>query len=507
MFEASSALRLPLDPVGLSYAMALRGVRPRLPVEPFTYGEFGCGTAERLILFAACNPEGSFFGFDPDMAKLIKASHMAEQLGVANVTFSAADAQQLHAAVSDGTISKQSFDYLIYNSIDNADQENLAALHSASEALLRDNGCFVYRYRLYNSADADASLFKSVTARVLAERPDADEHFAQSWLHLCQIYFAAHPSMADAFDKAIKDKQGLQWLREQTAGATADSNVIAVGATFSGSGFTFLGSAVIAQNYMELSVPEAAHAPLKEWQKHSLYEAIKDLAMRNSERTDIWGREPLRRVENLIALFGGFTYGTTEAPERIARTVTYQGKSISFVGPLYDSILSLATVMPVTMGDLVTHETLAGIDPLTILNSMQLLVACGLLHPMRASFEGGIEMDNPKLIGGYNKSLAGASLDLQDHAFASTVVGRPVVYSGMTTLVLQALDKGGLHEIANLLAEQLIRLSQHPYLRPLRLNDAQRAQDESLRQIEAAFTQSMVRWFSLGILTTQPRKP
>ena len=50
MFAAGAAIRLPLDPVTLSYVMALRGVRPRLPAEPFTYGEIDCGKAERLIL-------------------------------------------------------------------------------------------------------------------------------------------------------------------------------------------------------------------------------------------------------------------------------------------------------------------------------------------------------------------------------------------------------------------------------------------------------------------------
>jgi hypothetical protein len=132
---------------------------------------------------------------------------------------------------------------------------------------------------------------------------------------------------------------------------------------------------------------------------------------------------------------------------------------------------------------------------------VQLLVACGLLQPMRTSFDGGIDMDHPRLMGSYNQSLRGMQLDLQDYAFASPVAGRPVVFSGMNALVLQALDKGGMQEVGILLGTELMRLSEHPYLRPLNLGEPRRAIDEAVRQIETVFHQSMVRWFSLGVIT------
>src|SRR5262245_9435441 len=107
MFAVGSALRLPLDPVSLSYVMALRGTRPRLPNEPFAYGELGCGAAERLILFAACNPEGTFFGFDPDIALLCQAAETAEKLNLRNITFSQASVSDLKDALSKGVIGEK----------------------------------------------------------------------------------------------------------------------------------------------------------------------------------------------------------------------------------------------------------------------------------------------------------------------------------------------------------------------------------------------------------------
>src|SRR5262249_36787146 len=271
------------------------------------------------------------------------------------------------------------------------------------------------------------------------------------WRQLCTNYYANNLAQADAFDKALGEGKGLAWLKQQVPSTTTPCKTLAVAEAFSGRDFTFIGSGNIAGNYMELSTPEGAHGPLSARRMHPLYEAIKDLASHHSERIDLWAREPLQRSDNLVALFGGFTFGTTEPPERVARTVTFQGKSFSFVGPLYDGILSLAMVMPVTIGDLVHHETLKDIDSLTILNTVQLAVACGLLQPMRASFDGGVDMENPKLLGSYNQSLRNSELDLQDYAFASTVVGRPVFFSGMNALVLQALDKGGMNQVGLLL--------------------------------------------------------
>lgn len=503
MFAGGSSLRLPLDPITLSYALALRGIRPRLPNEPFIYGEIGCEAADRLILFAACNPEGTFFGFDPDVNALGKAAETAEKLGLKNITFSQASVADLNEAVAQGVIARNCFDYLVYNELENPARAEPAALKACAQSLLRNNGVFAWRYRLYDEAAPLRLLFEDVTRKILAEQPKAGEALAKEWRQLCTVYFANNPSQADAFDKALAEGKGMEWLRAAVPSSTKTVKTLQVAEAFSSKELTFLGSANIAENYMELSAPEAAHAPLAARRMHPLYEAIKDLATGHAERMDIWGAEPMQRIDNLITLFGGFTFGTTEPPERVARTVTFQGKSFSFVGPLYDGILSLATVLPVTMGDLVHHESLKGIDPLTILNTVQLLVACGLLQPMRASFDGdqGIDMDNPKLLGSYNQSLRSAQLDLQEYAFASPVAGRPVFFSGMNALVLQALDKGGMTQVGLLLGDQLVRLSQHPYLRPLNLGEPQRAVNEAVRQIETVFHQSMVRWFSLGILT------
>jgi len=507
MFEANPALRLPFDPVTLNYVRALRGVRPRPAGAGFIYGELGCGDAVRLILLASCNPEGMFFGFDGDAAVLEAAATHAERLGVRNVTFSIADIAQLQAAAADGTLAPQRFDYLVYNEPGSSATPSPADLQRLGSHFVKAGGCFVYRYRITTAGENDTTLFTRLTAQMLAEAPAQTEAFAKAWRGLASLYLSSKPEAMQAFDAALQAGEGLAWLRAQAMpenvanrDKTGLGKTLTVTNSFSQGGFSFLGQAAIVSNYMELATPHTAHAPLEAWRKHPLYEAIKDLAMGAAERIDIWGKPPLPHSDNLIALFGGFTYGTTESPERMARTVTYQGKSISFIGPLYDSILSLATVMPVTMGDLVTHESLKGIDALALLQNVQLLVACGLLQPMRASFEGNAAMDNPKLVGAYNQSLNEAVLDLRDYAFASTVIGRPVVYSGMQALVLQALHKGGLTELVNDLASQLIRLSPHPYLRPLQLHDAMRAQEESLRQVEAAFHNYMMRWFSLGIL-------
>ena len=504
MFAASSVLRIPFDPITLSYVMALRGVRPRLPMEGFTYGELGCGTGERLVLLAACNPEGVFFGFDTDLEKLSAAAEKAEEFGVKNVTFSQAGAAELKAAIDAKIIGDKSFDYIVYNDVGNTHSETVAVLHDLAKSLLNDNGAFAYRYAIYNNEpNADDLLFKSLTRHILAEQPDKGEVLASEWRGLADAYFDSHPAQAVAFDKALSEGKGFEWLRNASAGDTKTSKTLEVSQIFSGRELTYLGSAHLASNYMELSAPEACHKALEAKRLHPLYESLKDLATGTTERIDLWGREPLQRTDNLVSLFSNFTFGVTEPAEQVVRTVTFQGKSISFAGPLYDSVISLASVMPITIGDLVNHESLSQVDPVTILNTVQLLVACGILSPMRASFEGGIDMSNPKLVGTYNQSLRKMRPDIQEYAFASVVTGRPVFFSGLSTLVILNLDKGGMEGIAGFMSDDLMRLSHHPHLEPLGLGNTQRAAEEAYNQIEIAFQQYMVRWFSLGLIDTQ----
>ncbi|NDE90747.1 MAG: methyltransferase domain-containing protein [Alphaproteobacteria bacterium] len=502
MFAASKSLRLPFDPITLSYVMALRGIGSR-PKDGFIYAELGCGMGERIILLAACNPEGVFFGFDTDLDKLNDAAKKAEELSVKNITFSQASAAQLKEAVDTGVIGAKCFDYLVYNEPNNEQQENTGALGEAAKAVLKENGVFVYRYRTYDAANADELLFKSLTRHMLAEQPQKGEELAKEWRALCQLYFTAHPDQAQAFDKALAQGGGIEWLRTISNCDTSTSKTLQVSQMFSGRDLTYLGNAHLASNYMELSAPENCHKSLEAKRLHPLYEALKDLATHTSERIDLWGREPLHRSDNLVTLFDNFTFGITEPAEQIVRTITFQGKSISFVGPLYDGIISLASVMPITIGDLVHHESLAGVDVATLLNTVQLLVACGVLYPMRGSFEGGIDLSNPKLVGSYNQSLRKIKAELQDYAFASVVAGRPVFFSGIGTLVLQNLDKGGMEGIAGFMSDDLTRLADHPFLQPLNLDTPQRLAEESYNQIEIMFQQSMVRWFSLGVINTQ----
>jgi cyclopropane fatty-acyl-phospholipid synthase-like methyltransferase len=503
MFAASSVLRLPFDPITLSYVMALRGVVPRLPKEGFTYAELGCGTGERIVLLAACNPEGVFFGFDSDIERLNIAAQKAEELGVKNVTFSKASASELKEAVDNKIISGNGFDYLVYNEPDSTHHESVAILSDATKCLLTENGVFAYRYFTYNEPNADELLFKSMSRHILAEQPDKGEALAKEWRSLTHSYFLKQADQAQEFDKALSQGGGYEWLKKQSQGDTKTSKTLQVSQHFSGRDLTYLGSAKLPANYMELSAPEACHKALEAKRLHPLYEALKDLATQTSDRIDLWGREPLQRTDNLVALFSSFTFGITEPAEQVVRTVNFQGKSISFVGPLYDGIISLASVMPITMGDLVHNEALKDIDPVILLNTVQLLVACGILSPMRASFEGGIDLSNPKLVGSYNQSLRRINADLQEYAFASVVTGRPVFFSGLGTLVLQNLDKGGMEGIAGFMSDDLMRLSKHPFLQPLNLSNPQRAAEEAYNQIEIMFQQSMVRWFSLGVIDTQ----
>ncbi len=503
MFAASSILRIPFDPVTLSYVMALRGVRPCLPKEGFTYGELGCGTGERIILFAACNPEGVFFGFDSDLETITQAAQKAEEFGINNITFSQANATQLKEAVDARIISDKSFDYLVYNEPDNAHRESITALHDVISVLLRENGVFAYHYRTYDDPHADTLLFRSLARHILGEQPDKGEALAMDLRSLCHCYFMSHPGQAQAFDKALAEGKGIEWLRNASSEETGTSRTLQVSQSFSGRDLTYLGCANLSSNYMELSAPEACHKALEAMRLHPQYEGLKDLATGSTERFDLWGHEPLQRTDNLVSLFSGFTFGMTEPAEHVSRMVTFQGKNISFAGPLYDEILSLASVMPVTIGDLVHHETLSQVDPDTLLNTVQLLVACGILSPMRASFEGGIDLSNPKLVGSYNQSLRTAHPTLQDYAFASVVTGRPIFFSGLSTLVLQNLDKGGMEGIAGFMGDDLMRLAQHPHLQPLNIGTTQKAAEEAYNQIEIVFQQSMVRWFSLGVIDTQ----
>ncbi|MEQ1653161.1 MAG: hypothetical protein ABL897_11785 [Hyphomicrobium sp.] len=186
-------------------------------------------------------------------------------------------------------------------------------------------------------------------------------------------------------------------------------------------------------------------------------------------------------------------------PERI----TVSGKDVDLKTPIVSGLLTLMRMMPVTIGDFLAHETGQEFKPTDVVMAVQILVACGVIAPMRGSFGGMGQADHayPRLAGQYNQQLRGMAIDGNYALLASPVAGRPLRLQLSEALVLQAVDRVGFAESADSLLGELLRISTNPEQAHLVFSAGKDpAPDFAENLIHEICTANMLGWYALGIL-------
>lgn len=80
-----------LAPAWLDFAASISGIAPPSHGGDFAWCELGCGQGATTALLAASHPHGRFVGIDLMPEHIANARRLAEDAGIANVTFHAAD--------------------------------------------------------------------------------------------------------------------------------------------------------------------------------------------------------------------------------------------------------------------------------------------------------------------------------------------------------------------------------------------------------------------------------
>ncbi|MDD3287920.1 MAG: methyltransferase regulatory domain-containing protein [Alphaproteobacteria bacterium] len=478
-----------LAPVRLSYVAALRGVTPRLAGTSFAYAQLGCSNAEAFLCIAASNPEGTFFAVIEDEAAAAAARNMAKARKVDNAFF----------VVGIGELPK--LEYLVYDETDNANNKiPRKELASMASTLLRPSGLFVYRYKAYENADDTLRFVVSEFA------PEMNAQQATTFLHeikaLGALYFEGRPIAKAALDNAIKQNIPDQFFAACNTGEKPVSHTFDTMVDFVPAGLSYAGDANIACNYLELSVPALAQDILLKCRENMLYEAIKDFAMQRLERCDIWCCAPINQTANMVALYGGFTFGSTIPRNQIPETIEACGKTVNLRLSPFPALIDLLTTLPLSIGDFLEHPTGAMVSPPDAVGAMQVLVATGIACPMRSYYQGQdqAELTHPKWANGFNSHLTNASVTTQEVLLASPVVGGGVSVSARDALVIQAISRAGMADSIAALLPELARVAKDPALSAKVTGIAEPTAEAAHNMIDEVVTRSLIQWYAYGLL-------
>ncbi|HEU0118623.1 MAG TPA: methyltransferase regulatory domain-containing protein [Alphaproteobacteria bacterium] len=489
----------PTSPVSLSYAAALRGVKPRRPGENFTYADVACTDSDLLTCLAASNPEGRFFGLVADDAARTKAEEQARQRDVKNVTFVAGSPRNLAAQLDANPNLVPILDYLVCDeSVTALAPLERNAVFAIAEKNLKPGGLFNYKYRAYDRDD-DALRF---VIREFAPEMDGSQavEFLGELKKLGSDFLAKHSDVAAKLDACIAQKTPDDFFSIYESGESRSATFNTLVA-LNPRGMIYAGDSDLPSNYLELSVPPQAQDVILKCRTNPLYESVKDYALNRPVRSDIWCRGPVPQATEISDLFGGFTYGITRSREDVPASVTVQGKTIDLSSQLYVKLVDLLTLMPASVGDFLAHPDGKGYAPLEVVGAMQILVALGIAQPMRGLHEvtNISSASQPRLVGGFNQHLDKTAVTGRLW-LASPVAGGAMLISARDALVMQALGRGGLVNSVSALMPELQRLAKNPAQAAAVMDVAEPTPEVARSMIEDVVTKSLVQWYAYGLL-------
>lgn len=490
------------SPVSLSYVAALRGVKPRRQGQPFTYLVVDCQNPEWLVALAASNLEGQFFGLSSNTSLCAKGEDLARERQASNVKFLCATARQAAERIEQNPSYLPQLNYLYCDETtgnENVSATDRTALFDLATKLVAPNGLFATTYKTCESEDG---LLRFLV-REFAPEMNAEQaiEFLTELKKIGGTYFNKHidhaMKLANATSRKMPDEFFAMFDQGDACSTTFDT-LVAMG----GRGFAYAGDSRISSNYLELSLPPEAQPVVMSCISNPLYEPLKDFAMNRLARNDIWCRQPAITSVNPAELFGAFSFGIPTSREAVPANIAAPGKTIALDTPLFNKIIDLMVMLPLSVGDFLAHPSGQGHAPNEVLEAIQILVACGIAVPMRgqdtpAKFSA---LDQPRMCGNHNRYLDQASINSPSLYFASTVWGDAYQVSARDALVMQALDRAGLANSISALLPELQRIANNPKLAAQIMDVAMPTEETARQMIESSLNQSIIRWYAYGIL-------
>jgi SAM-dependent methyltransferase len=288
-----------LSPAWLNHVAMANGAHPRLLDEGFNHIDLGCGLGQSVNVLAACFPRGNFYGVDFNPAHIDTAQHLAKQLGIDNAHFIERAFEELL------DVDLPDFDFVTLHGIYSwIGDETRAAVQRFLYKKLKPGGIVYNSYNCLPGWTNEAPIRRLLlefgqthhgdsASRVEKAAKDAEEMAA-----LKLGYFRANPTAADQVGKLTK--RATNYLAHEYLNASWTTFYSAdVADEMETAKLTYLGSATLMENHLELMLPDPAVAYCKKQPTDRLRQLAQDFLVGQRFRRDVYvrGHPRLQRSE------------------------------------------------------------------------------------------------------------------------------------------------------------------------------------------------------------------
>jgi len=429
-----------MSPWFMDYLAAVHGFpRPDLAAG-FSYCELGCGTGLSLIIHAAANPGGHFYGVDLNHDHIQRATQTAAAGKVGNVTF-----------------LEEDFTHLLERDLPKFDVIALHGVYSwVSPAIRREILSFIgHRLqpwgKVYISYNALPGWAQQAPIRhLLAEHVDGMpgttlEKVAKGLDHLRMLRDAGAPSVhASPQIKALVDHI-----------LTADPRYVAheyftaywepftfkqVSGDMGRLGLNFLGCLPIAMNYGGFCLPQGVKGFFDGLRTREAFETEKDKVLNTVFRRDVFCLGKHQPPNGNGERMQGVTLGSFRTRADFTFKFEVKGNAINLDGAIFPLLADLLADNAMPVQELMGHRSLAAYSPDEIREGLECLVASGQVLPYAPG-----PVPPPDGLSPLNRHLLERDLaESQTVALACPAAGTGVTLAQVDALVLYGIHEAGL---------------------------------------------------------------
>jgi SAM-dependent methyltransferase len=434
-----------LSPAWLNHVAMANGAHPRLLDEGFTHVDLGCGLGQSVNVLAACFPRGSFYGVDFNPAHIDTAQHLAKQLGIDNAHFIERAFEELLE------VDLPDFDFVTLHGIYSwIGDETRAAVQRFIYKKLKPGGIVYNSYNCLPGWTNEAPIRRLLlefgqthhgdsALRVEKAAKDAEEMAA-----LKLGYFRANPSAADQVGKLTK--RATNYLAHEYLNASWTTFYSAdVADEMAAAKLTYLGSATLMENHLELMMPDPAVAYCKKQATDRLRQLAQDFLVGQRFRRDVFVRghprlarsETSRHLRNACFALPGPVEDFSDKTKVPRGEISFDQKSAQMIREaLAKGSLTLDQIIETTGAKRNIQE---------LERTVLLMSAVGKLTPVGSAFQPADLSAKPeriRIVDNINRRL----VELGRQSVARQYLIAPQVGSGIAIDSLDAVALGLLEE-------------------------------------------------------------
>jgi SAM-dependent methyltransferase len=436
-----------LAPSWLNYAAVVSGCRPRSLEKGFAHIDLGCGFGQSSLILAASNPQGEFYGVDFNPAHIASARHQAAWLGVDNVQFIERDfADLLDADLPD-------FDFITLHGIYSwIGVEARQAIQRFIYEKLKPGGIVYNSYNCLPGWAPDSPIrrllyeFGDTHHGDSAKRVELASKDAKDLADLKYGFFRTNPTAAGIIDNLPK-RQSSYLAHEYLNADWNPFYSVDVADEMAAAKLTYVGSATLAENHLEIVLPENAVAFCRKQPTERLRQLVQDFLTGQRFRRDLFvrGHARLDKAEisrNLSALHFALP-GVAE--DFVAKTKVPRGE-ITF-----DAQMVAGSGELLAKGAASFAEIAKAVQPkvkkeLDVERSVTLMTAAGNLVPAAKTFRPkalSAKSGRARILSEMNRKLAAVSWQKMERQYlVSPVLGSGTTLQAMDSMFLILMDEG-----------------------------------------------------------------